>query len=376
MGLDAHRAAEEYMARAERAARLGSSEEAREFYALAARAEAAAYGSLPADRIRTRTVTAISAAALFARAGLANEGLSFAYQVLGTENLPTASVAEMEALVDDMRNQRTLSSLGLRAVTQQFEWVLRGGGVGAGIATLDVVGQKISQIEKLGVRVYEYVVHLPLRRKGPPDPSVESALRIMIGQPSAGSFRFGFRFATPDQQLPLFDPAGNADPGRVGQVFASVLEAISEQDDEESLTETIPAEDYRETFLKLVRNLAPDGRQIAEIELREARDNRTVTRLVPSTRTSITRQIRRKAPDSPHEVEVTDVLRGLDLNEGWILLGRDEHTKIRLSEDLTIEDVIGPLVNHPVTVSFRRSGQRSVAYDIQPAIDSPTDTQS
>jgi hypothetical protein len=345
-------------------------DEARRLYALAARAEVEAYRALPADRTRTRAITAISAGALFARSGQADEGLAFSYRVLGHDLLPPASVAEMEALVDDMRNQRTLASMGLRSVTQQFEWILRGGRVGAGIATLDVVGQKIAQIEKLGVRVFEYVANIPLRRKGPPDPAVDTGLRIMIGQPAAGSFRFGFRFATPEQQLPLFGTSGDVNPEQVGAVFSSVLEAIAEPDDEERLSQTVPAEDYRETFLKLVRNLAPDGQRIGEIELREARENRTVTRLVPSTRTSITRQIRRRAPDVPHDAEVTDTLRGLDLNEGWILLGRDEQTKIRLSDDLAIEDVIGPLVNQPVTVSFRRSGQRSVAYDIQPAIES------
>lgn len=384
MALDYHRQAESFMSQADHEDRLGNRDAARELYSRAADAELAALERLAPNQLRTRAVVAVSAVALYHRADRFEDGLAVAYRMLGDGSLPLPAEAELEALLDELRTRRAAARMGLVAPTDQFEWVFRGRGVGAGVASLDLIARKIGQIEKLGVRVYEFLAGQPLRKQGPPDPSVEAGLKILIGQPAAGSFRFGFRFARSEQQLtlptPEFQPERSKiiEPASLAGTFATVIEVAREPDDEEKLAAAIPPEDYRNAFLKLVRNLVPDGAEVREIELQRASDGRTVTRLVPATRNAITRHLRqqRKPRRDEEPSAATDILRAVQLNEGWIALGKEPEQRFHVPDELALEDVIGPLVNQRVRVSFHRERNALYADDIEPAGDDSQDDSS
>jgi hypothetical protein len=74
------------------------------------------------------------------------------------------------------------------------------------------------------------------------------------------------------------------------------------------------------------------------------------------------------------EEEVEDVLRALDLNRGWIILGEKAETRCYVDKDSPVlEDVVGPLVNRRVRVRTYKKGNQRVIRDIEP-IDSEETT--
>jgi hypothetical protein len=368
MALDFHRRAEELMALADRLYRAGDDDRAREAYGAAAAAEQKALEQLPSERERTRAVIAISAVSLYLRANEFDPGIELAHRLLGNGLGSGAAAFELYALLDDLRANRTVARQGLRTTSDQFEWILRGPAVDGGVAPLGTIAAKIGQIEKLGIRVYEYLLNLPLRKSGPPEPDVDRGILLLIGTPVAGSFRFNFRFATEPMQLTTWGAHTGPTPEQIAAEFDRVVDAAKDPDSGMRLEDVVPQEDYRNAFLKLVRNIVPDGKEIREIELRNVQTNRSVARLTTTTGREISRVLRAKRPPATHETQTfSDTLRALDLDEGWIRLGREgEGPKITIPPDLAIEDIIGPLVNHRVEVTAHRHGKQWIAEDVEP----------
>jgi hypothetical protein len=91
------------------------------------------------------------------------------------------------------------------------------------------------------------------------------------------------------RQLDFFRDSGPG-PEKVAEHFMSVLKATSE-DPIDLLPEIVPADDYRSTFLKLARNLAPTDKSFAAVEVRESKDVSPVI-LVPETRATINSALR------------------------------------------------------------------------------------
>ncbi|HLH26257.1 MAG TPA: hypothetical protein VK066_27375 [Chloroflexota bacterium] len=106
MSADVHRRAEVLMGEAERKATQGYAEAARALYLAAAQEEARAYEYVPAPRARTRGVIAVSAVALFRRAGALDEAIRYAHRYL-EDALPDFARAQLdELLADSQRAQR------------------------------------------------------------------------------------------------------------------------------------------------------------------------------------------------------------------------------------------------------------------------------
>src|SRR4029077_13611169 len=140
------------------------------------------------------------------------------------------------------------------------------------------------------VRVYEYLAGLPLRRTGPADPSIEDALDVVVSQPAAGSFRFRMRLASPTGQLTLFDPHKTVPADQVSDWFADILQAAGSANGD--LEHTVQQPEYRTAFLKLVRAIVPNGKDVNRVELhRLGSRGESFTVLTPDTRQSIDKLI-------------------------------------------------------------------------------------
>lgn len=365
MSLEIHRRAETLMGQGDELAAKGLIDEAADAYHAAALAELEAYEAIPAERVRTRGIVAISAVSLLHRAGRLSEAARQAHLFLAEEALTSAARLELEHVLDDVRNEQHVQAEGRVLGPGRFEWILRGPAVGHGIAKLDTVLQKGEQIESLAIRVYEYLAGRPLRVKGPTDPSVREGLDIVMTQPAAGSFRFSVRFTTPARQIGMFEDENTVESARLGDAFAEIL-AKASSTEPESLTEAVEDTGYREAFFKLVRNLVPDGRRLSEIEIlggAAGRPSKTI--LTPPIRNEITKHLEKgKAPSQRPEVQI-DELRGLNLNEGWILLGRPgTERKCWVEEGVLLEDVIEGFVNRRVRISGHWRGKRFYIDDL------------
>jgi hypothetical protein len=94
------------MSEAEHRAAQGAGEEARALYLQAAYEEAWAYDHIPAARGRTRGIIAVSAVALYYRAGALDEAIRHAHRYLKQDTLPDFARAQLEALVNDSQREQ------------------------------------------------------------------------------------------------------------------------------------------------------------------------------------------------------------------------------------------------------------------------------
>jgi hypothetical protein len=110
MSLEYHRRAEQLMWQADRFALQGEAEQAAERYRAAAVEEAEAYDRLPQDWDRTRGVLAISAVALYRKAGDLRQAMRQAELYLTHDGLPKPARHDLQAIVDEVRAQLTAST--------------------------------------------------------------------------------------------------------------------------------------------------------------------------------------------------------------------------------------------------------------------------
>lgn len=368
MSLDVHRRAETLMAAADAARALGRLEDAHGLYREAAAAEAEAYDLIPADRIRTRGVVAVSAVALFRKSGDPAEALRRAYLYLAQPDLHAASREDLEDVLGDLRAEQIELVNGRVLGSDWFEWRLAGPNVGKGTAPLPLVAQKIDQIQKYATRVYEYLAGVPIRMHGPVDESVRAGMGLVMSQPAAGSFRFALRLSVPLEQLALFAESSAVPPDQIGDVFFRVLEATV-QGGTGQLEEVVPAPEYQDAFMRLVRNLLPDGKDLSEIEVRRQGSDSPASAILRSTlRGPLDKRIKARRPPkvkTQREVVRVDVLRGLHLNQQWIVLGTEDHERKCWDDgEVVLEDAVEGMVNHRVRVTGHMRGKRFVIEDI------------
>jgi tetratricopeptide (TPR) repeat protein len=365
MSLDLHRRAEELMERADAAAAMGEAGAAQRHYAEAADLEIAALATIPRDRARTRGTVALSAVSLYRKAGRVDDAIQVAHRLLGQDQQPSWAVAAIETQLDEMRSERRARELGFEVTPHVFEWVLRGPAILVGEGPIGVVLQKIDQVMKYGTRVGEYLSGYAVRRIGPPPRAVRDLMGMTLSEPMAGSFRFRVRLLRQPMQTELFPLPTSPSAEDIAAAYLNIISAAAEPESPR-LSEVVPQAEYQEAFLQLVRSLAPDGRQVLWVDVGQAGiQQRPVTRLSHHTAISIRERLIGRSP-TPGEAELEEVLRALDLNHGWIVLGERAETRCYVDkESPVLEDVVGPLVNRRVRVRVYWKGQRRMIRDIE-----------
>jgi len=368
LSLDLHRQAEDIMGSADMALARGDLDSARSQYAEAAQLELQALDRIPQDRVRTRGAVAIGAVSLYRKAGLPDAAIQTAYRILGQGVQADWIRDGIEAQLDEIKSERHARELGLELTPHVFEWSLKGPAILEGEGPIGVVLQKMDQVMKFGTRIGEYLAGLPLRRTGPPPRLVRDLMGMTLSEPMPGSFRFRVRLLRNivQTEIPLDDQRRAPSPEDIASTYINVVRAASEPETDR-LREFVDEPEYQEAFLQLVRSVAPDGKQILWVEVSGGGAVlQPTTRLSHHTAESIRDYLFALRPVTGVE-EFEDVLRALDLNHGWIVIGEKPATKCYVDkESPVLEDVVGPLVNRRVRVRTYRKGQRLVIRDIEP----------
>jgi chorismate mutase/prephenate dehydratase len=102
--MQTHRRAEELMMRGDRALARGSGDEAASFYCEAAQTEADAFDDIPPERPETRGILAVSAVALYRKAGRLAEAERQALAFLADAGLPEGARDDLNELLAEVRD--------------------------------------------------------------------------------------------------------------------------------------------------------------------------------------------------------------------------------------------------------------------------------
>jgi hypothetical protein len=270
-------------------------------------------------------------------------------------------------LLQAIWNETAQREAGLSFVPGQVLVSVKGGQVITGGAPLDLIVDKVQTVQSLFYRTAEYLKALPLRKKGPPPKEIQERCRPWIFQSVPGSYQFAVAVQKPAQSE-LF-PSEEPEPEILTEKFLAILKAAAE-DPEGALLKEVQRDDYRLTFLKMTRNLAPTGRVFAQMEVRGAGD-RTAVVLSPGSRKLISETL--KGPsvptdaqiDRPNSVLLRGVLRALDLDDDWLEVSVEGESKRIKGVGEAVDDLIGPMVNREVNVRVQPVRKSLLFIDIE-----------
>jgi len=357
------------------ASRKGDLEQAEALYLASAKAEQAAFDVLASSKQRTRGITAVSAVSLFYKGKDYAAAQAFACRCLANEELPAFAVPQLQNLLQTVWGEQAIAASGLEFAKQDVFVSVRDGEVLTGGAPLDLILRKVEEVRALFYRTVEWLMNKPLRLRGGPMQDIQELFRPWLFQAPPGSYQFAVRLERP-KQLEFGIVEGTVPP--VEEVTRKFIEIVSSaaSDPEVALASQVSDPGYRNTFLKLTRNLAPTGKSFAELEIR-SNIQPAVGPIVfaPASRKVINDTIKKHAPphvteDEGEEVRLEGILRALHLDDHWlevtVLNGGQQNIRVEKAGEV-IDDVVGPMVNRRVTVdAIRAPNGKHLFKDIQP----------
>lgn len=358
-----HAESERFASQAEVEARRKDALAAKSLYLKAAEAENQALLELAPNKPRTLGITAVSAASLWFKARAFKKASQLCYLMLGRGDLPDFAADQLKALVQAIWIEESKSEAEVAFLPGQVNFSVKGGEVVVGGAPLDLIVDKVKTIQSIFYRTIEESQDMPLRRRGDPKREVQDACRAWLFQMPPGSYQFSVAIQEPPQR-DFFK--ATVDPNLIAERFLKVLRA-SASGDAGQLELIVPDTDYRSTFLKLARNLAPTGTTFGQMEISSALGGEVVE-LRPENRKTISAEINRLKPKRLTDSETVEetlrgVLRAVNLDKDWIEVVSDggTHHIVGLAEAL--DDVIGPMVNRRVVVKVRRDASLKYKFD-------------
>ncbi len=356
-----HSESERLAIEAELSLRTRNKSKAIELYKRAAEIERRAFDLLDVSKARTRGITAISAVALWYKAGEYVLAEQLAYSVLADARVPDFARDELRTLVQAIWTENSKQKAGVTFLPGQVMVSVKGGEVVTGGAPLDLVVDKVQTIQSMFYRTIEFLRGDSLRRVGRPSKELQETCRPWLFQSAPGSYQFSVAIQKPTQ-TDFFKQ--DIEPERVAQHFLEIVSASS-GDDIAKLQQLVPDDSYRSTFLKLTRNLAPTGKTFDSIELRASGEMKPVS-LGVDARTNINQQLKKKATVESASNEVFEELRGtlraLHLDKDWLDVVVDGVSVHVEGLQDAVDDVIGPMVNRPVVVRVIRKSQKKIKF--------------
>lgn len=356
-----HEQSERLAIEAELALKARNAEAALELYRRAADCERGALDLIDSSKVRTRGITAVSAVALSYKAREYVQAERLAYSLLADPTIPDFARTGLRDLVQAIWTEGSKLEAGVTFVPGQVLVSVKGGEVVTGGAPLDLIVDKVQTIQAMFYRTIEYLNGVSHRRAGRPTKELQDACRPWLFQSAPGSYQFSVAIQKP-AQADFFKE--DIEPERIAQHFLEVVSASSGENATE-LERLVPDETYRNTFLKLARNLAPAGKTFERIEFRASGEAHPVA-LSSESRVAINQNLKRQTPleaaaEGTNE-ELRGVLRAVHLDRDWLeVVVANQPIRISELQD-AVDDVIGPMVNRSVIVRAVRTAQNKLKF--------------
>lgn len=341
---------------------LTAPDRARALYAEAAKAEAAALMEVNIGKIRTRGVTAVSAVALWFKARAFAESQKLAHQILAEADLPAFAREQLQVLLQTIWSEEVRQKADSKFTEGAVLVSVAGGHILTGGAPLELVVAKVELLQSIFFRTVELLQNIPHRKRGRASIDVQKICRPWLFQTAPGSYQFAVAIEDVAQGK-LFEQVATAE--EIKDAFVALLRDATE-DPEAALAERVPDREYRGTFLKLTRALAPTGKDFSVMTIRrDALDPNPIT-LDANARKGIGDVIRKDFVKPPAKGEIEDTLHGtlraVHLDEDWLEITVDgDHNRVHGVGE-TVDDEIGPLMNHRVVVRILRQASGRITF--------------
>ena len=369
--IEHHQVSERLALQAQAALRKGQRQQAQELYAHAAEAEQSALADLDPKKTRTLGVSSVGAVSLYYKAAMFERAEHAACRWLRVDSLPAFAKDQLRILLQSIWSEQTRNTAPVHFAPGEVLVSVHGGEVVSGGAPLDLVVDKVKTVQSLFHRTAEFLAGLQHRRRGAPSKDIQDTCRPWLFQTGPGSYQFAV--AIQEEYQPNFLKPHLPTPRDVADHFLQILR-VGTEDPEETLTEVVPDATYRNTFLKLTRNLTPDGKTCNRLDIHSPGDSRPIT-LDLEVRRNLRRVIREAKQGHgttplAHE-PLRGVLRAIHLDRDWLELADEGGALVRVyAVGEEVDDVIGPLVNKAVVVYVTTVAGKHQFLDIEP--DTPT----
>jgi tetratricopeptide (TPR) repeat protein len=353
--LEYHSDSEKFASLADSALKKGDIGEAVKYYKEAAKAEEQAISFLDLSKKRTLGITVISTAALYFKGKEFEKAELIVHKWLGSDKLPEFATNQLQKILQTIWNEKSFQKAGVEFTKGTVLISVSGGMIVLGGAPLDLIHRKVDEVKNIFYRIIEMQLKRPFRKKGVPPSEIQEQFRPWLFQAAPGSYQFAVRIQKP-AQLSVF-PDEEPEIEEVTGKFFEVLEASAKESHEE-LIKIIPNEDYRDSFLKLTRNLAPTGKSFEKLEIKSAIDKDFIPiTFIPESRKALNKTLHATKKKSEKDIKLTEkqlsgILRALHLDKDWIEINiSKEFDAIRIYQTGdVIDDIVGPMVNQKVLV--------------------------
>lgn len=342
--------------------RLYNRHDSEGLYRQAADFEVEAFNQIPLEKPRTRGIIGLSAASLLFKGAEYERAASLSMQLL-SESLPADIQEQLQLVLQASWNEKSKKDGAVKFLPGQIIISLSGGEIIKGGAPLELVINKVQNIQSLFIRTIEYLSDSPFRTRGQTPIEIRDYCRPWLFYAPPSSYQFAVAVEAP-KQSDFFKSSLN--PQEITDKFLDIVYA-STQSDQTQLELTVRREDYREAFVRLARSLAPNGKSYEKVRIYSF-DNSKEINLTSDAKTYSSEHIERLTPPSSEaRSEIIGTLRALDLDANWLEVeASGRRVRVTGLED-AVDDIIGPMVNHKVKVTFVGKGKGKKYIDIEEA---------
>ena len=252
---------EEAAFRAERAWAEGRADDARKLFGEAAVLEEEVALEAAPSSPRVRSVLAISAVALWYKAGELDRAKRLAYTFLAGDGLTEQGRGDLEKLVDRCSREHEILRLSKDTGMVPVEVKLDGGRVGKGFAPAVAAKKRRDAVTSLLMRAAEIEANIEYRERGESDLDRDEQIQIFEVPARAASYGLRFYVASGTQQV--IAPERVVTPEKVVERFLEIASAAASGP--AAVRAVVPDDQYAHAFVAGFGEIAPDGNDVQTV---------------------------------------------------------------------------------------------------------------
>jgi len=280
----------------------------------------------------------------------------------GLAGFPPLDVrAELQDLYEDINFMRHLEIKGLELDESQWLMSLSGNATSYGRTSLNQLMLRVEKVASLFYRTVSRMLDIPFGESV--DKRIKQSYGLYINAFIPASFAVKFQVGIPNPQIEMFPELAGLSQVEPGRVIHEVMECLEvlERFNQSALRERIPDADYRDNFVGLAKQIAPDGDDIKLVGFKYQDHGQERPVALRKSREQL-RNSWEVSSDSSVEIIGTEILTGT-LNYANTPLRRGKFGTVRLTNPTTgisrnikvpiaiMKDVVQPYYDEMVSIT-------------------------